>query len=193
MITQALAFLVDTLLGLYAGVLLLRFLLQTTRTSARNPIGQAVIALTDPVVRPARRVVPGWAGLDLSTLLLAWLAEWLLLCLLQALGGGVVSPLELSLPVLAALAAVRLLRTAAQLLMAAAVVQAVLSWVAPHNPLAPTLAQLLRPFLRPLQQRLPMVGPLDLSPLVLLLLLQLFLMLPVAWLAGQVIALGLPG
>ena len=72
--------------------------------------------------------------------------------------------------------------TAASILMVAVIVQAILSWVNPYSPIGPLLNSLTQPFLRPLQKRVPMVANVDLSPLVLIIVLQLILMLPVAWL-----------
>src|SRR5258705_10412794 len=79
---QALIFLLETFLGLFSLALLTRFYLQAVRAPARNPLSQFLAALTDFIVRPARRVIPGLWGYDLSTLLLAWLVG------LGLVGGG---------------------------------------------------------------------------------------------------------
>jgi YggT family protein len=187
MMTQAIVFLVDTVLGLYALALLLRFLLQLVRAPARNQVSHFIGALTDPVVRPARRIVPGWGGFDLSTLLLAWLCRLLLrltVALLDLLSGGFGSfPLLTS----ALMAALDVLRLGLYVAMGAVILQAVLSWVAPFSPLAPVVDSLTRPMLRPIQRRVPTVGNVDLSPLVLLILLQLILMVPLQWLTSLVL------
>ena len=70
-----------------------------------------------------------------------------------------------------------------------AAVQAILSWVNPYSPIGPLLSSLTQPFLRPLQRRVPMVANVDLSPLVLIIVLQLILMVPVAWLEMNVVRL----
>src|SRR5688572_6613904 len=75
MISQALIFLVTTIGGLFTLALMLRFMLQAVRAPGRNQLSQFVAALTDFAVRPLRRVIPGWWGLDLATLALAWLVE----------------------------------------------------------------------------------------------------------------------
>jgi len=75
MFGQALRFLVDTAFGIVTYAFLLRFMMQWLRAPFRNPLGQAVVALTDWAVKPVRRVVPGYKGLDGSTLLLAWLVR----------------------------------------------------------------------------------------------------------------------
>ena len=184
MMTQAIVFLVDTVLGLYALALLLRVLLQLVRAPARNPVSQFIGALTDPVVRPARRIIPGWGGFDLSTLLLAWLCRLLLrltVTLLDLLSAGFGS---LPLLTLALMAGLDVLRLGLYVAMGAVVLQAVLSWIAPFSPIAPVVDSLTRPMLRPIQKRLPMVGKVDSSPLVLLIVRQLILMVLLQWLTS---------
>ena len=189
MIAQALIFLADTVLGLFSTVFLVRFYLQVARAPARNPISQFVTALTDPVVRPARRLIPGWAGLDLSTLVLAWLSEFILLVLVRLIEIALMGDVSLPLAVFAALAVVSVLRISIYILMGAVIIQAILSWVAPLSPIAPVLVSVVRPFIRPIQKHVPPVGNVDLSPLILLIVLQLILMLPLMWLANAVRAL----
>ena len=180
MLTQTLIFLIVTLGDLFALALLLRFMLQLLRAPARNPFSQFVAALTDFVVRPARRVIPGWRGLDLATLVLAWLTEmvqsWIVL---QLKGYELGSAAGIAL---AALAAIQIVRLTVYVVMVAVVVQAVLSWVSPYNPLAPLLTSVTRPFLRPFQKWVPTVANVDLSPLFVLIICQLLLTVPLTWL-----------
>lgn len=187
MLTEAARYLANVVFGLFSLALLLRFFLQVVRAPYRNPISHFLNALTDFMVKPARRIVPGLWGLDLASLVLAAACEMLLLAILVLLhgvdrgmppsvtGAGVVA-------VIFVLALVRLVKTSIYIVMVAVIVQALLSWVNPHSPMAPLLDSLSRPFLRPLQKRLPPVGGVDLSPLVLVVVLQLLLMVPVAWL-----------
>jgi len=187
MFSQAIAFLLQTFLGLFSIALLLRFYLQLMRAPARNPVSQFLAALTDFAVRPARRVIPGLWGMDLSTLVLAWLVEFvLLLAVLLVVGHAFGAEIGLSVVGLLLLAGVNVLRTSLYILMGALIVQAVLSWVAPQSPVAPVVNALTRPLLRPLQRRIPPVGAVDLSPLFAIVALQLVLMLPVAWLESVV-------
>ncbi|MBI1394343.1 MAG: YggT family protein [Betaproteobacteria bacterium] len=183
MITEALTFLISTILGLFSFALLLRFYLQAARAPARNPVSQFVVALTDFIVRPARRYIPGWAGMDLSTLVLAWFTEFLLLLLVRLVQGG-----AFGVPVVGflLLAVVSIVRMSIYILMGALIIQAILSWIAPYSPVAPVANSVTRPFLRPFQRWVPPVGNVDLSPLVLLIVLQLILMVPVRWLEGAV-------
>ena len=87
MLDQALRFLLDTVFGIITYAFLLRFTMQWLRAPFRNPLGQAVVALTDWAVKPVRRVVPGYKGLDGSTLVLAWLAQFAWLVALHLLTG----------------------------------------------------------------------------------------------------------
>jgi YggT family protein len=184
-IAQALLFLVGTIVSLFSTALLLRFFLQVARAPARNPISQFVNALTDPVVRPARRIVPGWAGLDLSTLVLAWVAEFLLLVLQQLIGSAFGMTAGMPIVAFLVLGAISVLRMSVYIYMGALILQAVLSWVAPFSPVMPVVNSLTRPLLRPLQRRVPAIGGVDLSPLVLIIVLQLVLMIPVHWLESM--------
>lgn len=178
---QALIFLLETFLGLFSLALLLRFYLQAVRAPARNPISQFLAALTDFVVRPARRVVPGLWGYDLSTLLLAWVAELLMVSLVLALKGYQLAPgVGGAVIGVMLLAAVHLLKLFIYIVMVAVFAQAILSWINPHSPAMSILMSLTRPFLGVFQRRIPLVGGVDLSPLFVLVVCQLLLMWPVA-------------
>ena len=176
-------FLAETVVGLFALALLLRFYLQLVRAPYRNPVSQFLCALTDFIVIPARRIVPGLWGMDLATLVLAWFSEVLLLFILLALRGMELRSAVGTVIVGACLiAAVKIIKMSVYILMVAVIVQAILSWVNPYSPVMPLINSLTQPFLRPLQKRVPTVANVDLSPLVLIIALQLVLMLPIAWL-----------
>ena len=184
--------LVDVVASFFVYLLLARFHFQWLRVPFRNPIGAFVVALTDWIVRPARRVVPGAGGLDLATLLAAWLLQtfalWVLFSLKSAHLGeaGVV-------PLLGVLALFDLVRYSLYILMFAVLVQVVLSWVNPHSPVEPIFNAMTRPFLAPIRRFVPPIANVDLSPLVLLVLLQV-LLIPLAHLrsvAGAFFASGL--
>jgi YggT family protein len=183
MLAQTLIFLITTVGDLFVLALLLRFILQWLRAPARNQLSEFVAALTDFIVRPARRVIPGWWGLDVATFVLAWLVAALQLWLvLQIKGYELGSAAGISLAALAGLAALEIARLTIYVVMVAVILQAVLSWVNPYNPLGPLLGSVTRPFLRPFQQRLPMIANVDLSPLFVLLICQLLLAVPLVWL-----------
>ena len=177
---QALIFLLETFLGLFSLALLMRFYLQAVRAPARNPLSQFLAALTDYIVRPTRRVIPGLWGYDLSTLLLAWLTELLLISGVLALKGYQIGPgVGAAVIGLMLLAALNLLKLFIYILMVAVFAQAILSFVAPRGPATSLLASLTRPFLGLFQRRIPPVGGVDLSPLFVLVICQILLMWPV--------------
>ena len=189
MLSGALIFLIDTVFGLFVVALLLRFYLQWARAPYRNPLSEFLQALTDFMVRPARRVVPGLWGLDLATLALAWLAQFLQILIVLQIRGNPLGP-EAGMVVAAAalMALVMLAKIGLYILMAAVFVQVIASWFTFHGPMTPVLNSMTRPFLRVFQRRIPPIGNVDLSPLFLLVVIQLLLMLPVAYLealAGQ--------
>ena len=180
MIAGALHFLIQTLGNLFVVAVLLRFMMQLFRVPFRNPFAQFIVALTDFAVKPLRRVVPGFWGLDWACLLLALLVELAVVIAGYwlddfpfALAGGKVWPVMLGL------AAVRLLSLAIYMIIGLTLVRAVLSWVKTNSPLAPVIYELSEPFLRPLRRIVPMVANVDLTPMVLFILCQLVLMVPI--------------
>jgi YggT family protein len=189
MLIDALRFLLNTVFALVVYSALLRFIMQWLRAPFRNPLGQAVAALTDWAVKPLRKVLPGFRGFDWASLFVAWLAQLLWLLSLAMLAAAAVSGSLAA--ALAALSVIELLKAALWILIVAVFLQALLSWVAPDGPLAGVLNALTFRFLAPIRRIVPPIGGvLDLSPLIVIVLAQLALMLPVAWLeqlVGQLV------
>jgi len=189
MLSQILHFLLDTIFGFFVFVLLARFYLQLMRAPFRNPLGQFITALTNWLVMPARRFIPGLFGLDLSSFLLAWLTEVLLLLLLYLLrGGGLAGGSGAMLGMLLSLGLIELARYSLYLLIGVILIQAVISWINPYAPLAPLFNALAAPFLRPFRRLIPPIGNVDLSPLFALITAQL-LLIPLEYLARSVATL----
>ena len=187
MLAQTLIFLVTTLGDLFAFMLITRFLLQWVRAPARNQLSEFVAALTNFVVIPTRRVVPGLWGMDLATLLLALLTEMLKLWLVLAIKGVTLgNAVGMAVAALFALAVVHTMQLVVYLVMGALILQAILSWVNPYSPVAPIINSVARPFLRPFQKFIPLIANVDLSPLAALLTCQLILAVPLTWLEGSV-------
>lgn len=183
MFNEALQFLLKSIVDLFVLAALARFFLQFFRAPFRNPLSEFVAALTDFAIKPLRRIIPGWQGLDLASLVLALGLEILLVLFLLWLqgvpvwtGGPHIVPLVLLLAI------INLLKFSIYLLIAAVFVQAILSWVNPYSSISSVLESVTRPFMRHLRKLVPMVGRVDLSPLVLFLICQLILMLPIIWL-----------
>jgi YggT family protein len=170
MLGQIASLLVDTVAAFFVFMLLARFHFQWLRVPFRNPIGEFILATTNWCVVPARRAIPGLAGLDLPTLLLAWLVQAAGVWIQAGIAGA--SP---GIAAVAAVAAVDMLRYSLYILVFAVIVQVVFSWINPHAPFAPLFDVITRPFLRPLRRVIPLMGSFDLSPLVLLVLIQVLL------------------
>ncbi|MEJ7930769.1 YggT family protein [Ramlibacter sp. AN1015] len=167
MLFQILSLLLDVAAGLLAGSCLLRLYMQRQRISFSNPIGRFVFALTDWLVLPLRKVLPAVGRWDTASLVGAWLIELaqvtLLWLLLGAAGGAAWLPVA---------AVFGLLRLAISALTVLVIVGAVLSWVRADSPMVDLVERLCAPILRPFRRLVPLVGGIDLSPLVLLVLLQ---------------------
>ncbi len=187
MLSGALIFLIETAFGLFVVALLLRFYLQWARAPLRNPLSEFLQALTDFMVRPARRLIPGLWGLDLATFALAWFIQLVELFVVIQLRGYQAGPdAGMAFAALVLLALVAIIRIGLYIVMTAVILQVVLSWLGPYSPLMPLLNSMTRPMLRVFQKRIPPIGNVDLSPLFLLVVVQLLLMLPVAWLEAAV-------
>ena len=187
MLSGALIFLVDTVFGLFVVALLLRFYLQWARVPYRNPLSEFLQALTDFMVRPARRLIPGLWGLDLVTFALAWLLQFVEILAVLLIRGYAMGPAAgMVLAAAALMALVMLAKIGLYIVMVAVIAQVLLSWVGPHSPMMPLLNSMTRPFLRVFQRRIPPIGNVDLSPLFLLVVIQLLLMLPVAYLEAVI-------
>ncbi len=185
MLTQSLVYVLEILVDGFVLAVLTRFYAQALRASFRNPLAQFIVALTDWAIKPLRRVVPAVMGLDTASFLVAWVAQILLWAVILALLGMVSSAQPVFWPALAGYALVKVLKLSIYLLMGVVIFEAVLSWVAPYHPMRPFFDALSRPFLRPLQRIVPLVGGVDLSPLILWIVLQVMLMLPVALLENE--------
>jgi len=177
--SQALFFLFDTLIGFFSLLLLTRFLMQLNRVSFANQLGQFIVKMTDWTVKPLRRLIPGLMGWDLASLLPAWWLQCIFLLAVVSLRG--VAPEsgqtgELALLILWR-GAVATLRLVVYLYIGALFVQAVLSWINPRSPLAYPLHQFNQPLLQPVQRLVPPIASIDLSPLIVIVLLQVVLML----------------
>ncbi|MBL8390320.1 MAG: YggT family protein [Candidatus Accumulibacter sp.] len=177
MIAAAGLFLLDALLSFLTVALLLRFFMQACRVSFNNQLGTFVVELSNWLVRPLRRALPGFYGLDLASLLPAYLLQVVYAGAVLLVRGGVDgAPAGVWLPLVFWYGLLATLRLAIYLLIAALLLQAVLSWISPYSPIGQPLSQLTRPVLRPIQRVLPTIGGVDLSPLIAIVCAQLLLM-----------------
>lgn len=172
MIYQIVSLVLEVAAGLVTGVCLLRLYMQHQRiplsVRSGNPMGRFIFALTDWLVLPLRRVVPALGSWDMASLVGAFLLQLALHTVLWLLRGGVES-----FVFIAVYAAFGLLRMALSGLTGLVIVYAVLSWVQTQSFMSDLLERLVNPVLAPIRRFVPLVGGVDLSPLVLLLLLQI--------------------
>ena len=186
MLNNALAYLIDVFFGLFTYTLLARLAMQWMRAPFRNPLGQAVMALTDWIVKPLRRVLPGFRGVDWATVIAAFVFQFAWLLALQLAFGPGFALFGVGLAFLLLATVIALVKALLWLLIVIVFAQAILSWVAPDGPLAGVLNALTFPVLRPVRRVVPPIGgTLDLSPLIVIVVAQLILITVVPWLESS--------
>jgi YggT family protein len=173
-LTNPIIFLIQTLFGLYILAVLLRFLLQLVRADFYNPISQFLVKATNPPLKVLRRIIPGLGGIDLASLVLAWLLKSIEILLIIMVSGSAVNLLA---PLLWAIP--ELIELVINIYFFGILIQVILSWVSPgnYNPAVALLYSLTAPIMRPAQRILPPMGGLDLSPMLVLIGLVLLKML----------------
>ncbi|MFC5428365.1 MAG: YggT family protein [Paraburkholderia sp.] len=166
-------FLLNTIFTLFGAALLLRAWLQFVRVPAYNPVTHAVQQVTNWIVLPLRRVIPGLRGIDWASIVAALVAAIVYVLLMFWLGG---IDLVSQLPMLVIVAVLTVVKWALNLLFWLTILMALLSWLNPRSPAMPVLFELTAPFLNPLRRILPQMGGLDLSPILLFVIVQVLLM-----------------
>jgi YggT family protein len=164
---NALIFLIETFSQLYMLTFLLRIMLQIARADFYNPISQFVVQVTNPLVVPARRIIPSLRGFDLPTLVVLYLLQLAVSLLVFALRGFVPS-----LGQLLWIALFEVLTAAVWAYVICLFAYVLLSWFGQaYNPIATFMNQIVAPVLRPARRLLPAVGGLDLSPMIVMIFL----------------------
>ncbi|GDY27053.1 YggT family protein [Agarivorans sp. Toyoura001] len=169
---QASSYLIEVVFNLYLMVVLLRVWLQLARADFYNPLSQFVVKVTNPVVVPLRRIIPGFAGVDWAAVVIAFAvvaAKWVALYFIT--GGQISTRLGVvgfDLSSVPLLSLVNIIKEAGMLLFWVLLLRAILSWVSQgRSPVEYVLGQLTEPLLSPIRRILPSIGGLDLSVLVL--------------------------
>ncbi len=174
-LADVLRLLVQVAFGFYILAVLLRLLLQLVRADFYNPVSQFIVALTNPPLRPLRRVVPGLFGIDLASVVLLVVLQALELYLLLEISGY-----PIDLPGLLLLAVVELVRLTINVFFFAVIIRVLMSWFLPfgmrHHPVGGLLVSLTEPLMAPARRWLPPIGGFDLSPILVLVLLQIALL-----------------
>jgi len=181
MLDNAILFLLQTLLGLFTLAFLLRFYFQLTKVSFQNQAAQAIVTLTNFAVKPMRRLMMalgnlGIPKLDVSTLLLAYISQLILtVCSLWLKGFPLLIAGSSIWLIILTVTLLGVISMSITIFLYAVLIQAVLSWVNPHTPIAPILDKLTNPILNFLRKFIPMAGNIDLSPLAFIITAQLLL------------------
>lgn len=183
-LNTAAIYILQTLGSLYLLIALLRFILQLVRADFYNPLSQFIVRATKPLLNPLRRIIPGFGGIDLASLVLAILIQLVLMILILMLMGYGVGGFIMQLLIWSIIAVTSLFL---KVFFFALIISVILSWVAPgsYNPGAQLVNQICEPLLMPFRKLLPNLGGLDLSPIFAFLALKLIDMLVINNLAAM--------
>ena len=175
--TGAVIYLVSTITDLYVTAILLRLLLQWVRADFYNPLSQFLVKITNPVLVPARRIIPSVGKLDTASVVIMLLLELAQLAIISLLGQA-----DFGMQFLFLFALKKLLLTLLMTYFVLIIARVVVSWIAnqSRHPLIPLIYQLTEPVLRPFSRVIPPMGGVDLSPLFALITLR-FLLLLLGW------------
>ena len=183
-IGHAATFLIETLFGLYILIVMLRLLLQWARADFYNPLSQFIVKATQPVLAPMRGTLPAVAGVDLACVMLLVVLQLGELWLITGILGQ-----RATVGALLVLSVAELLQLAIYVFLFSILIQVIMSWINPgsYNPVLSVLYSLNEPLLAPARRLVPPIGGLDLSPIVVMVALQLAAILlvgPLRQLAG---------
>ena len=170
MLSEIFNLLLSTFFYFFIVIVFLRFLFQLIRADFHNPVSQFILKVTNPLLIPLRRIIPAWKNIDSASLVLIFLLKIIELFLRDLINFGSVG----SLYNLLSLSIMELVRMAINFYFFAILGQIVLSWLAPHNnnPLIGLLHQITNPVMAPARKLIPPIGGMDLSPILVLLALQ---------------------
>ena len=186
-LTNPLVFLVEVIFGLYLLIVLLRFLLQLVKADFYNPISQFIVKATSPALKPLRKVIPGFGGIDVASLVLAWIVATLKIFVIQlitAKSGLFLLALLLAIPAIVDLFF--------NIFLFSILIMVILSWVSPggYNPAIGLLYSLTDPVMKPFRKIIPPMGGLDLSPMIVMVVIVLLQMLLIPPLQHMAVAMG---
>ena len=174
---NASAYLIDAVSTVILVLVILRFLLQLARADFYNPASQFIVKFTNPLLKPLRRIIPGWGGIDVASVVVLLIVQALALLLTFLAIGKSIHPSALMM-----LTVAELLSLVLNCYLMTILIQVILSWVGPqhYNPLTTLLYSLNEPVLRPARRLIPPISGIDFSPLIVLIVIQLAKILVVA-------------
>ncbi|MBU2970075.1 YggT family protein [Pseudoalteromonas sp. C2R02] len=165
---NAFKFLIEIAFDLFLMVVLLRFWLQLAKADFYNPLSQFIVKATSPLVNPLRKVIPGFAGIDVASLVLGFLIAFAKVSVVMLMIYGTWEPISALIG-----SGITLVKEAINLVFWVLIIRAILSWVSQgNNPMEAVFHQLTEPMLRPIRKIIPPIGGLDLSVLVLIIGIQ---------------------
>lgn len=156
---------INTLGGLYLTAIILRFLLQLARADFYNPISQSLVRITNPAIKPLRRIIPGFFGVDIASLVLAILVKFAMIVVLFFVQTG---NLSMNFVAVVLVSVLSVLVTMFNIYFVAMIATIILSWVAPgsYHPAAVLVHQVVEPVMAPFRKLLPPMGGIDFSPMI---------------------------
>mgnify|MGYP001221729110 CR=1 FL=1 len=181
MFDQIFIFILNTILGLFSLALLLRFYIQLINIPYHNPASNFLIAITDFLVLPISKFIPKLKGINLSTFLLAWLIQFILIAVKHKLyGNDPYSDIGTVIINLISFAFLEIIKTTLYIVIVVIIGKAIVSWISPYSPASYLLSDLTRPLMKIFSKYIPYIPPIgniDLSPLFILIIIQLLLII----------------
>ncbi len=175
--TQLGGMLISFVFGLFILAVLLRFLLQLVRANFYNPVAQFLVTVTNPMLKPLRRIIPGLWGIDMASVVLLLALQALEILILNLLAGHTPQPLALAVATI-----VELIRFTVYVFIIAITIRIILSWINPdtyyyggQNPVTSILTSLTEPLMRPARRLIPPISGFDISPMIVFLVLAIIL------------------
>ena len=172
---QAIIFLVKLFFDIYILALILRYLLTIVRVDSLNPLSTLIMKVTNPLLKPLRRTIPGYFGIDWASIISLFLVQAIEIILVALIiTGGMPAFSGLTMLTIA-----YLLRTILYIYLFIIIIQVIISWINPnvYNPITTIMYQISEPILKPIRQFIPSSGGLDFSPLVALIIINLLMIL----------------
>ena len=173
-LSDPLLFIIGTIFGLYILAFMLRFLFQWVRADFYNPVSQFIVKISNPLLLPLRRLIPGFAGIDIASVIIILFLTAVKQSLILLIKGYGLSGLAVAVYTIA-----DSLQMVLNLFFFTILIQMILSWVAPqqYNPASLLLYKINEPLLRPARRLLPPISGIDLSPMLVMILLKVTQML----------------
>lgn len=167
---QSAILIINTLFSIYILAVMLRFILQWARADFYNPLSQLLVKITNPPLKPLRRLIPGWGGVDFASIVLMVVLKAIELSLIMLISG-----FSAGIGLLILTSVSELVSLAIMLFIGMIIVSVILSWIGPgaQNPMVSLLYQVTEPVLRPFRRIIPPIGGLDLSPIFAIVALQI--------------------